>query len=173
MASRTKAACGRPPKFDEPRRPITVTLPVRTLEQLEAIDPDRAQAIVKLAGREAKRRNTRPPAVDVVEVAPGCGIILVGPMRSLEQIRVLRLVEVAPDRYLLTIPSGTAVESVEIALLDMMEGLSPEQASEKAALEQLRGILGRQRRNETISKREMLLIDTRAAAGAASRLRAR
>ena len=39
---------GRPPKFDEPSRPITLTLPESTLEGLRQIDADRGQAVVKL-----------------------------------------------------------------------------------------------------------------------------
>ena len=38
---------GRPAKFDEPSRPVTITLPDRILERLEEIDGDRAKAVVK------------------------------------------------------------------------------------------------------------------------------
>ena len=47
--------------------------------------------------------------VDVVEVAPGLGMIVVGPSRYLRKIALVRLVEVAPSRFLLTIPSGTSI----------------------------------------------------------------
>ena len=33
----------------------------------------------------------------------------------LKRIPFLKLIEIAPARYLLTIPSGTAVESLEVA----------------------------------------------------------
>ena len=38
---------GRPAKFDEPSRPVTITLPDRILDRLKEIDADRALAIVK------------------------------------------------------------------------------------------------------------------------------
>ena len=56
---------------------------------------------------------------------PGVGIILVGVSRCLRQIPWLRLVEVAPARFLLSIPSGTPVELLEIALDDLREAVPP------------------------------------------------
>lgn len=149
---------GRPPKFSEPRRPITVTLPERTLERLEEVDRDRARAIVRLADHECLQRSTSSAEVEVAEVAPGSGIILVGPMRSLGRIGLLRLVEVAPRRYLLTVPSGTAVESLEMELMDLMESLPATEEAERPGLERLRQILNHQRKRKTMSKREFLLI---------------
>lgn len=151
---------GRPPKFSEPRRPITVTLPERTLRRLEEVDRDRARAIVRLADHECLLRNTSSAEVEVAEVAPGSGIILVGPLRSLRRIGLLRLVEVAPGRYLLTVPSGTAVESLEMELMDLMESLPEAEEAERPGLERLRQILNHQRKKRTMSKREFLLIGT-------------
>lgn len=114
-------AGGRSPKSDEARRPVTVTLPERTLQQLAAIDPDRARAIVKLADMATGGGNGPMKPVEVVKIAPDRAIILVGPSRALKRIRGLRLVEVAPARFLLTVPSGTPVESFEISLMDLIE----------------------------------------------------
>ena len=151
---------GRPPKFAEPRHPITVTLPERTLRRLEEVDRDRAHAIVRLADHECRQREPSTAEVEVAEIAPGNGIILVGPMRSLRRIGLLRLVEVAPHRFLLTVPSGTAVESLEMELIDLMESLPAAEEAERAGLEKLRHILNQQRKNMTVSKREFLLIGT-------------
>ena len=38
---------GRPAKFDEPSRPVTMTLPDRILDRLAEIGDDRAKAVVK------------------------------------------------------------------------------------------------------------------------------
>ena len=151
---------GRPPKFSEPRRPITVTLPERTLRRLEEVDRDRARAIVRLADHECRPRDLSTADVEVVEIAPGSGIILIGPMRSLDRIDLLRLVEVAPHRYLLTIPSGTAIESLEMELMDVMESLPANDEAERPGLEKLRRILNQQRKKKSVSKREFLLIGT-------------
>src|SRR5262245_25135497 len=103
----TRNKSGRPPKFAGPRRPVTVTLPESTLGRLAAIDKDRARAIVKIT--DAAMPDDRNPRrqIELVEVAPGLGIIIVGPSRLLQRIEWLRLVEVAPMRFLLAIPPGT------------------------------------------------------------------
>jgi hypothetical protein len=153
---------GRPPKFEEPRRPITVTLPENTLSQLAAIDPDRAQAIVKATNAAAPLDAKRQKAVDIVEVMPGMGIIVVGPSRYLQKIKWLRLVELAPLRFLLTIPSGTAVETLEVAIIDLLENLKPHEKWERSMLEELRDLMRTLRLGGKLSKAELLFIDTSA-----------
>lgn len=160
MDASTKRGKGRRPKFDEPRRPVTVTLPRRTLARLAAVDPDRARAIVKLAEYTAASRGGELPAVDVVNVAPGVGVILVGPLRSLRRIGFLQLVEVAPGRHLLTVPTGTAIESLEMEILDLLDNLARAEEAERPVLEKLRGVLSQQRKKKAVSKREFLLIAT-------------
>src|SRR5215471_1223002 len=95
---------GRPAKFSEPSRPVTVTLPERVLGSLARIDADRARAIVK-ATESVMRKSIE--GVELVEVAPGLGVIVVGPSDFLRKIDWLQLVEIAPARYLLSIPPGT------------------------------------------------------------------
>ena len=160
MNASKKQGPGRRPKFNEPRQPVTMTLPQRTLAQLAAIDPDRARAVVKLAEHQAAGRSDSPPAVEVVSVAPGTGIILVGPLRSLRRIERLRLVEMVPGRFMLTIPTGTAIESLEMELVDLLENLPRTDEGERPFLEKLRHILGHQRRRKSVSKRELLFIAT-------------
>jgi hypothetical protein len=152
---------GRPPKFREPRRPVTVTLPERTLRLLAAVDKDRARAVVKVTDTAlAPTDRAEKKLVEVVEVMPGVGIILVGASRGLRQIPWLRLVEVAPARFLLSIPSGTPVESLEIALDDLREAVPPADGRERAILEQLHALMRTLRRGRSVSKAEMLFVDT-------------
>jgi len=152
---------GRPPKFREPRRPVTLTLPERTLRLLAAVDKDRARAVVKVTDAALAPTDTpQSKLVDVVEVMPGVGIILVGASRCLRQIPWLRLVEVAPARFLLSIPSGTPVDSLEIALDDLREAVPPADARERAILEQLHALIRTLRRGRSVSKAEMLFVDT-------------
>src|SRR5215470_15014935 len=96
MATQIKKPKGRPPKFSESRRPITVTLPESTLARLATINPDRAQAIVKAVGTAGALDAKNQKQVELVEVAPGVGIILDGPSRYLKRIKGLRMVEIAP-----------------------------------------------------------------------------
>src|SRR4051794_4340788 len=116
----TRRKRGRPHKFREACRPITVTLPESTLERLAKIDPDRGRAIVKAATAMVPVESDEGSLPERVEAAPGLSVILVGPSRCLQHIPWLRTIEVAPRRYLLTIPPGTAVDSLELALLDEM-----------------------------------------------------
>jgi hypothetical protein len=154
-----KKTGGRPPKFAEPRRPITVTLPERILRQLSAIDSDRAQAIVKVTEAVAGANDTGPKLVELVGVGPGKAVIVVGPCASLRQISWLRLVEMAPGRNLLILPTGTAVDSLEVAILDLLEHASALDDRERSLLEELRSELCRLRRENRISKAEIIFFD--------------
>lgn len=156
-------APGRPPKFDEPRRPVTVTLPERTLRHLESLDTDRAQAIVKATEALLGFGPAGPQPVEFVEIAPGKAIIIVGPCASLRSIPWLELVETAPGRNMLIIPSGTAVETLEVAILDLLEKGVTIGDGERGLLERLRHELGRLRRDRRISKAEIIFFDIRPA----------
>jgi hypothetical protein len=149
---------GRPPKFEETRRPITVTLPERTLQQLAAIDPDRAHAIVKAVTLTTGFNSEGRPLVDVVDTFPGQAIILVGPSKRLQEIEWLRLLEIAPARYLLLVPTGTPTESLELAVGDILDHLTPNETYEHELLGELHKVLRHRRRQQEVSKGEILLI---------------
>ena len=161
MYAKDKKRKGRPPKFSESRRPVTVTLPESTLARLAAINPDRAQAIVKAVGAAAPLNAKHQKQVELVEVSPGVGIILVGPSRYFKRIKWLRLVEIAPMRYLLTIPSGTAVDSLELAIVDLLENVKSLDERERSILEQLRDLMRTLRVGDKLYKAELLFIDTK------------
>lgn len=154
-------ASGRPPKFDEPRRPVTVTLPERVLRHLAAVDSDRAQAIVNVTEAALDRNRTGPRQVELIDVAPGKAVIVVGPCASLRRIPWLQLVAIAPGRNLLIIPSGTAVDSLEVAVFDLLEHLPVADEAERPLLLELREQLGILRRDGRISKAEIIFFDTR------------
>ena len=79
------------------------------------------------------------------------------PSRCLRRIPWLKLAEVTPGRHLLTIVPGTAIESLEVAMLDILEGLAPDEDYERKILEELRQLIGASRR-QTIRKFEMLYV---------------
>ena len=160
MSSRNiKSSMGRPKKFHEVSRPVTVTLPERTLRQLCNINEDRAQGIVKAVDIVAGSATHPTKPVELVEVTPGKAIIVVGPSKSLRKITWLRMVEIAPVRYLLSLPPGTSIESLEIAILDLLETLPQEANEDRVLLEALRNCIAYQRRGKMISKGELLFID--------------
>ena len=156
---RTNKNLGRPPKFNEERRPITVTLPERTLQQLAAIHHgDRARAIVKAAATTTRLHSKQAPPVEVVEVSQGQALIMIGPSRSLRQITWLQLAEIAPSRFLLVVPSGTMTEKLEVAVADLLEDLLPSETYERGLLADLLHILRSRRRQQDVSKAEILLL---------------
>jgi hypothetical protein len=160
-ARKSKHPGGRPRKFSEPSQPVTVTLPDRTLAQLRSIDEDRARAIVK-AVDQTVGRGTRPSRrVEVVEMSPGMGILVVPGSRSLRSIPWLRMIEVAPMRHLLAIVSGTPIEKVEVALLDLIDNAKISVPDEVELLRMLREKIGDLRRGQRISKAEILVITRR------------
>jgi len=80
---------------------------------LASINADRARAIVKVTDA-AMPEGAKQEGVRVVEVSPGLGVIIVGPSQMLRKIQWLRLIEMAPTRFLLTIPLGTSIEAIEV-----------------------------------------------------------
>ncbi len=149
---------GRPPKFNEPRRPITVTLPVRTLEALSCINPDRARAIVKLGEMAASGANGNS-GIELVEIMPGKAMIIVGPSQALQKISWLRMAEVAPLRYLLIIPSGKAIEALEIEIRDLIDSWDRGASDEREMLEKIRAIIGNSRRTNSLTRAELIFVD--------------
>lgn len=169
VSGRGPRRSGRPPKFAEPRRPITVTLPERTLSQLESIDPDRALAIVRATEAFAGLGRPALKDVELIEISPGKAMIFVGPIPSLRRIPWLQTLETAPGRNMLIIRSGTAVDSLEVEIFDLLEKGPAMGADERSMLEALRGMLGNLRRSQRISKAEIIVFDTGRPANAGRR----
>jgi hypothetical protein len=152
---------GRPPKFSEPRRPVTMTLPVRILEQLAVIDPDRTLAVVKATEAVMGSGGKQFKSVELVQMAPDKSLIVVSSNLALRQIPWLKLIEIAPARYLMTIPSGTPIEVLEVALRDLSN--DSEQLHSQRELQILNDLLqliGQHRRSMRLSKAELLIIST-------------
>ena len=70
------------------------------------------------------------------------------------------MVEIAPARYLLAVPTGTPVESLEIALLDLLEQLPSTEHYERNLLSALRNEVNSIRKLKKVSKAEILLVAT-------------
>jgi hypothetical protein len=156
-----KKGGGRPPKFAEPRHPVTMTLPKRILDQLAEIDQDRANAVVKVTEAVSGKGRVHFRPVELIEMHPGKSLIVVGPSKALKKINWLRMIEIAQARYLLSLPSGTPIEALEVALRDLLHDSElQENKREISILNELLDILGHQRRARRLSKSEILVIDT-------------
>lgn len=139
---------GRPPKFKEASCPITVTLPFRTLRALEQIDGDRAKAIVKCVDAVTAAKSDNPSRVEIVKICEGSGLIIIGPCSSLASVPGLRLVEIAPLRFLLAITENWSFQGLELAIFDIIEKLPSEEIDERALLVELRNVLSLYRRQD-------------------------
>jgi len=149
---------GRPPKFREPSGAVTVTLPNRILDQLRSIDEDRAKAIVKAVDAVVGGGTTKPLCAEVIEMAPGTGVVVVPPNRSLRSIPWLKMIEVAPARYLLAIVPGTPIEKVEVGLVDLIEDAKDSAPQDVPMLETLKERIRHLRRGKKISLAEILFV---------------
>lgn len=158
MTTKRRHAGGRPPKFSEPSVPVTVTLPQRILQQLRSIDEDRAKAIVKAVEGLLTDESREPGGPEVIEVAPGTGVVLVPPSRSLRSIPWLKMIEVAPGRYLLAIVPGTPIEKLEVGLLDLLEEAKRSAPHEQPTLATLAEKIRQLRRSQKISVAEILFV---------------
>jgi hypothetical protein len=140
---------------------VTVTLPQRTLRQLQSIDGDRAKAIVKAVDTVSTSVPGERPQVEMMEMAPGTALFVVPFSRSLRSIPWLTMIEVAPTRHLIAIVPGTPIEKVEIGLLDLIEQARHSDPDEVVLLESLKDQIGELRRAERISKAEILYVGTK------------
>ncbi len=154
-----KKSAGRPPKFEEASAPVTVTLPLRTLTSLQRIDQDRAKAIVKCADAVVAATLADRKRVEIIKVFEGSGLIVIGPCPSLHQLPSLRLVEIAPLRFLLVIMKGYSPHALELDIMDIIDRLAPEESEERALLSELRLELSFHRRQESMVSGELLFVD--------------
>ena len=154
--SSEKKSGGRPRKFSEPSRPITLTLPERTLRELRHINPDPGHAIVKLASWALQNGGDEKPLVEIVKTSADMGIIVVGPSKALSHISFLHLVEVAPARYLLALDSGYDFNNLEIALTDVLDDVPLADRRERELMTQLLQHIKRLRKSETMSRAEII-----------------
>ena len=131
---------------------------MRVLKLLSAVDSDRAKAITKLADSSLTpgRRPLKPVAT--VDVGEEKALILVSYSERLKRIPWLRLIEVAPARHLISIRSGTSVESLEVAMQDLLDDLPKGPSPDREILETLMPIIRSSRRTETTLKEEILFV---------------
>lgn len=151
---------GRPAKFGEPSRVVTMTLPERVLERLAMIDSDRAKAIVKAtdAAMPAEREVGGDPIRELV-IDKDRSLIAVPNCRQLRAIPWLTLIEIGPGYHLLSIRSGIPIEKLEVTIGDLLDEKSDMTDSEREILGSLLRHLRVPRRNHAVQKEEILVID--------------
>lgn len=154
---RNRNAGGRPRKFSEPSRPITVTLPESTLKGLRQIDSDRGRAIVKLTS--AALRKAHRPGVEIVKIAPHTGLLVIGPCPALRKISFLHLIEVAPARFILALDRGNDFKALELAVRDVLDDLPEAEREERQLIAELLRHTQSLRKSERVRMGEILFVN--------------
>ncbi|MBL9151373.1 MAG: hypothetical protein JNK37_02755 [Verrucomicrobiales bacterium] len=156
--SANRNAGGRPPKFDEPSRPVTLTLPESTLQILGLVDPDKGRAIVKLTQMILGQKGERKSQAEIVEMGAHSGVIIVGPSQALRRIPFLRMVEVNPARYVLALERGNDFRALEVAIIDLLYDLPETETMERELLDQLLELIRSVRRSARGEMVEIMLV---------------
>ena len=159
MGKRTSATSpGRPPKFAEPCSLVTVTLPDRILRSLREVDEDRAKAIVRCVEAALATSQDGESKVAITRVDDEVNVILLGQSPSLRSIPWVRLIEVAPSRFLLAIKAGMSIEAFELTLIDLLDNHPPEDPGEREMLAELRRQLATHRREQLLQAYEIVVL---------------
>ena len=146
---------GRPAKFAEPRRPVTMTLPQRILDRLAEIDADRARAVVK-AVEAALGGDRAVEPVGELRIASGETLLTIADSPLLRRLPWLTLIEVAPGRHVLSLRDGVPVEKLEVALEDLLDAGAP--PAERRVLRRLLDRIRTPRRNRAVRTESILVV---------------
>ncbi len=149
---------GRPAKFDEPSRPVTLTLPDRILECLADIDADRAKAIVKAVDAVLEKSMPQADMVRELRVSDEEALLTVADNSLLRSIPWLTMIEIAPGRHLLSLKDQASIEKLEVTIVDILDAHPQARPSERRTLERLLECLRTPRRNRAIRTEDILVI---------------
>lgn len=156
---RATRSAGRPRKFAEPSRVITVTLPESTLLKLASIDEDRARAIAHVTELATAGSPSGDTLVEVNKVTPTLGMITVPYCRHLTTIPGLNLVQILPSRYLIVITAGSPLSLIELTIADTLDELGPEAARDREILTKVLDHLRDFRRLRRTTTAEVILLE--------------
>jgi len=154
---------GRPRKFAQPSRAVTLTLPDAVIETLETIDHDLSRAVVRLAQAGAGK-GTHPPA-ELVSFGRRA-VIVVNPTTTLEQRTGVVLVPFPDGRALICFDGSITPARLELLLRDALDEHDlPDEDGE--VFESIMALLKDVRRSSTVRLKQqniMLLefVDSRA-----------
>lgn len=137
---------GRPKKFDEPTRVVTLTLPESAVSRLLQVHSDLARAVLGLIDTTAPGRE-RGPAELVVFGRHA--VISVRHTPTLERRIGVQLVPLPDGRALISFDSPRTVAELELAITDALDDRSL-QADDRAVFEGIAAILRDARRDKHV-----------------------
>ena len=149
---------GRPRKFSGPSRPVTLTLPVETIEALTALDSDLSRAVVRIAQSDAGRRHAAAELATFGRRA----VIVVNASRVLERRIGVDLVPLPDGRALISFEDHTTPDTLELRIEDALEdsGLLP---ADRETFEAILEILRTARRSGEVAvlRRNIIVLEGR------------
>lgn len=138
---------GRPKKFDEPTRVVTLTLPESAVARLLQVHSDLARAVLGLIDARAPAPE-RPPAELVVFGRHA--VISVRHTPTLERRIGVQLVPLPDGRALISFDSPRTIAELELAITDALDDRSL-QADDRAVFEGIAAILRDARRDKHVA----------------------
>ncbi len=145
---------GRPRKFAEPSRPVTLTLPENVIEALEGIDHDLSRAVVRLAQSKVAQR---PHAPAELVTFGRRAVIAVHPTKTLEQRTGVVLVPLADGRALISFDESMTPARLELTIQDALDDHDlPEE--DGRIFESIRDVLREARRSPAVALRPQHII---------------
>jgi hypothetical protein len=153
-AAAPAARRGRPRKFAEPSRPVTLTLPLDVIAALGTVDADLSRAVVRLV-RPALGRRRQAPA----ELAKfgSRAVIVVHPSRTLERRTGVCLVPLPDGRALISFDQSRTPAELELLIADALDDPSLSR-SDRDVFEAVATILKSARRSRDVSLRQSTII---------------
>ena len=159
---------GRPRKFIQPSRPITLTLPEHVIAALAGLDRDLSRAIVRLAQPMLADR-PNPPA-ELVTFGRH-SVIVVNPSRTLEKRTGVELVHLPDGRALISFEQSMTASGLELLIEDALEDRTLP-TGDRVIFDAIATILKTARRSDKVVllQRNIIVIETRRAAAPLRRI---
>lgn len=151
---------GRPRKFDEPTRVVSLTLPESVIASLTDLHGDLGHAVTRLARKVVEHVPRRQPAELVMFGRRAT--ISVRPSRSLARRLAVELVPMPDGRALIAFGTPKTVAEFELRLHDALDDETTDQ-EDREACEAMRAILRNARRSDDVAlaMRNILVLESR------------
>ena len=163
---------GRPRKYAEPSRAVTLTLPEHIIDELSEVDADLSRAIVRVTERTRRSRAHSARAVNPAVALTRFGrhaVIVVTPSPALAGVNGVELVPMADGRALIALERARTIADLELTLEDALDGAALSKTDEETFRSVL-SILREARRSKVVSllQRSIIVLESRPKAGRAS-----
>lgn len=157
VSSALRRPRGRPKKFDEPARAVSLTLPESVIAQLSRLHADLGRAVVSLLAR----KTPAPPRPGAQLVVYGKrAVISVRSTPTLESRTGVQLVPLPDGRALISFEAPQTIADLELNISDALEDTSLPQ-DDRAVFESILGILRDARRAKDVSlvRRSIIVLE--------------